>query len=174
MENEKVIEAPADRSQMTQPETAAALKFIATNKDEPFFLYLSHNMPGRSQQPFSSEHFRDKSRHGAWGDAVKEIDWAVGQIFTALKKHKIDEPALVIWPSDNGAPRRNPQKGSNGPLGGWGYTTAEGGMRVPYIIRWRGFMPANSFSNELRSLMDSHPTFAKLADAQLPARKRDG
>ena len=48
MENEKVIEAPADRSQMTQPETAAALKFIATNKDEPFFLYLSHNMPGRS------------------------------------------------------------------------------------------------------------------------------
>jgi arylsulfatase A len=174
MENEKVIEAPADRNQMTQRETAAALKFIATNKDEPFFLYLPHNMPGSSQQPFSSEHFRGKSRNGAWGDAVEELDWAVGQIFTALKKHKIDERTLVIWTSDNGAPRRNPQKGSNGPLGGWGYTTAEGGMRVPCIIRWPGFVPANSFSDELCSLMDLHPTFAKLAGAQLPARKRDG
>ena len=65
------------------------------------------------------------------GDAVEELDWAAGQIFAALKKHNIDERTLVIWTSDNGAPRRNPPQGSNAPLGGWGYTTAEGGMRVP-------------------------------------------
>ena len=86
MENEKVIEAPADRNQMTQRETAAALKFIATNKAKPFFLYLPHNMPGSSRQPFSSERFRGKSKNGAWGDAVEELDWAAGQIFAALKK----------------------------------------------------------------------------------------
>ena len=174
MENEKVIEAPADHNQMTQRETAAALKFIATNKDNPFFLYLPHNMPGSSRQPFSSERFRGKSKNGAWGDAVEELDWAAGQIFAALKKHNIDERTIIIWTSDNGAPRRNPQRGSNGPLGGWGYTTAEGGMRVPAIVRWPGYIPAGSTSDELCSLMDLHPTFAKLAGAQLPARKRDG
>ena len=174
MENEKVIEAPADRNQMTQRETAAALKFIATNKDKPFFLYLPHNMPGSSRQPFSSKRFRGKSKNGAWGDAVEELDWAAGQLFAALKKHKIDERTIVIWTSDNGAPRRNPPQGSNAPLGGWGYTTAEGGMRVPAIVRWPGYIPAGSASDEFCSLMDLHPTFAKLAGAQLPARKRDG
>jgi len=174
MENEKVIEAPANRNLMTQRETAAALKFIATNKNKPFFLYLPHNMPGSSRQPFSSEQFRGKSKNGAWGDAVEELDWAAGQIFAALKKHKIDERTIVIWTSDNGAPRRNPPQGSNGPLGGWGYTTAEGGMRVPAIVRWPGYIPAGSTSDELCSLMDLHPTFAKLAGATLPNRKRDG
>ncbi len=174
MENEKVIEAPANRNLMTQRETAAALKFIAANKDKPFFLYLPHNMPGSSRQPFSSERFRGKSKNGAWGDAVEELDWAAGQIMAALKKHNIDERTIVIWTSDNGAPRRNPPQGSNGPLGGWGYTTAEGGMRVPAIVRWPGFIPAGGTSDELCSLMDLHPTFAKLAGAKLPNRQRDG
>ena len=174
MENEKVIEAPANRNLMTQRETAAALKFIAANKDKPFFLYLAHNMPGSSRQPFASEAFRGQSKNGAWGDAVEELDWAAGQIFAALKKHNIDERTLVIWTSDNGAPRRNPPQGSNAPLGGWGYTTAEGGMRVPAIVRWPGFIPAGSVSDELSSLMDLHPTFAKLAGAALPKRQRDG
>ena len=174
MENEKVIEAPADRNQMTQRETAAALKFIAANKAKPFFLYLPHNTPGSSRQPFSSKRFRGKSKNGSWGDAVEELDWAAGQIFDALKKHNLDERTLVIWTSDNGAPRRNPPQGSNGPLGGWGYTTAEGGMRVPAIVRWPGFVPANSASDEFGSLMDLLPTFAKLAGARLPKRTIDG
>ena len=174
MENEKVIEAPANRNQMTQRETAAALKFIAANKSKPFFLYLPHNMPGSSRQPFSSKAFRGKSKNGAWGDAVEELDWAAGEIFKALKKHKIEGRTLVIWTSDNGAPRRNPPQGSNGPLGGWGYTTAEGGMRVPAIVRWPGFIPPNSASDELSSLMDLLPTFTKLAGAKLPVRTIDG
>jgi len=174
MENGEVIEAPANRNQITQRETAAALKFIAANKTKPFFLYLPHNMPGSSRAPFSSERFRGKSKNGPWGDAVEELDWALGEIFKALKKHKIDERTLVIWTSDNGAPRRNPPQGSNGPLGGWGYTTAEGGMRVPAIVRWTGFIPANSASDELGTLMDLLPTFAKLAGAKLPDRMLDG
>ena len=174
IENEKVIESPADRNQMTQRETAAALKFIAANKAKPFFLYLPHNMPGSSRLPFSSGAFRGKSKNGAWGDAVEELDWAAGEILQALKKHKIDERTIVIWTSDNGAPRRNPPQGSNGPLGGWGYTTAEGGMRVPAIVRWPGFIPPNCTSDELSTLMDLLPTFSNLAGAKLPVRTIDG
>ena len=62
----------------------------------------------------------------------------------------------------------------NAPLGGWGYTTAEGGIRVPALVRWPNFIPAGSVSDELCTLMDLHPTFAKLAGAQLPERQRDG
>ena len=149
IENEKVIEAPADRNQMTQRETAAVLKFINANKDNPFFLYIPHNMPGSSRQPFSSKRFRGKSKNGAWGDAVEELDWAAGQIFAALKKHKIDERTIVIWTSDNGAPRRNPPQGSNQPLGGWGYTTAEGGMRVPFIAAWAKRNAGNAHQKRL-------------------------
>ena len=174
MENENVIEAPAHRNQMTQRETAAALKFIAANKTKPFFLYLPHNMPGSSRAPFSSERFRGKSKNGPWGDAVEELDWALGKILKALKHHGIDDRTLVIWTSDNGAPRRNPPQGSNGPLGGWGYTTAEGGMRVPAIVRWPGIIPTNSTNHELGSLMDLLPTFAELAGAKLPERTLDG
>ena len=175
LENEHVIEAPADRNTLTQRETAAAVKFIAVNRDNPFFLYLPHNMPGSSRAPFASKVFRGKSKNGAWGDAVEELDWAAGEIFKALKKHGIDKRTIVIWTSDNGAPRRDPPQGSNGPLGGWGYTTAEGGMRVPAIVRWPGVIAANSTSDELCSLMDLLPTFAKLAGAKLPGdRELDG
>ncbi len=175
LQDEQVIEAPADRNTLTQRETAAAVKFIAANKANPFFLYLPHNMPGSSRAPFASEAFRGRSKNGAWGDAVEELDWAAGEIFEALKKCGVDRRTIVIWTSDNGAPRRDPPQGSNGALGGWGYTTAEGGMRVPAIVRWPGVVPPGNTSDELCSLMDLLPTLAKFAGAKLPSdRKLDG
>ncbi len=131
-------------------------------------------MPGSTRAPFASEAFRGKSKNGPWGDSIEELDWSTGEILKALKKHGLDEKTLVLWTSDNGAPRRNPPQGSNGSLGGWGYTTAEGGMRVPAIVRWPGFIPVGSSSDELGTLMDLLPTFVKLAGAKLPDRKIDG
>jgi arylsulfatase A len=174
MENENVLVAPVDRNTLTRRETEAAIKFIGENKDKPFFLYLPHAMPGSTRAPFASEAFRGKSKNGPWGDSIEELDWSTGEILKALKKHGLDEKTLVLWTSDNGAPRRNPPQGSNGSLGGWGYTTAEGGMRVPAIVRWPGFIPADSTNDELGSLMDLLPTFTKLAGAKLPVRTIDG
>ena len=174
MENEKVIEAPVDRNTLTRRETETAIKFITENKENPFFLYLPQAMPGSTRTPFASKAFRSKSKNGPWGDSIEELDWSTGEILKALKKYGLDKKTLVLWTSDNGAPRRNPPQGSNLPLGGWGYTTAEGGMRVPAIVRWPGSIPAGSTSDELSSLMDLLPTFAQLAGAKLPARKLDG
>jgi arylsulfatase A-like enzyme len=174
LRGETVVEAPVDRNELTRRETEEAIRFITEHRDHPFFLYVPHAIPGSTTAPFASAAFRGKSRHGAWGDAVEELDWSVGEILRTLRTLGIDEQTLVFWTSDNGAPRRQPPQGSNAPLGGWGYTTAEGGMRVPGIVRWPGKVPAGAVCSELVTLMDVLPTLAALADAPLPTVPIDG
>jgi len=167
MRDEQVVEAPADRDTLTRRYTEEAVKFIAANRDRPFFLYLPHAMPGSTRHPFASERFRGKSANGAYGDAVEEIDWSTGEILACLKKLGIDERTLVLWTSDNGAFHGG--GGSNKPLSGWGYTTTEGGMRVPCVVRRPGAIPAGATCDELCTTMDLLPTFARLAAARPPA-----
>jgi arylsulfatase A-like enzyme len=167
MRNELVIEAPADRDTLTKRYTEEAARFIAEHTEQPFFLYLPHAMPGSTKAPFASEAFRGTSANGPYGDSVEELDWSTGEILKALKTHGLDERTLVIWTSDNGAPRRNPPQGSNSPLKGWGYDTSEGAMRVPCIVRWPGVVPAGDESGELCTAMDLYPTFAALAGAEI-------
>jgi arylsulfatase A len=168
MQNEKVIEAPVDRQLLTKRYTEATIDFLTRNKERPFFIVLSHAMPGSTTTPYSSEKFRGKSGNGSWGDAVEEIDWSTGEIFAALKKLNLDNNTLVVWTSDNGAPKRNPPQGLNLPLSGWGYEVSEGGMRVPCIVRWPGRVAANEKCDEPCTTMDLLPTFVWLAGGSLP------
>jgi arylsulfatase A-like enzyme len=175
MRNENVIEAPVDRNLLTRRYTEEAIKFIETNCDRPFFLYLPHAMPGSTRAPFASDAFRGKSINGPYGDSVEEIDWSTGEILAALKKLGLDERTLVIWTSDNGTPGHNPPIGSNKPLSGWGYTTMEGGMRVPCLVRWPGKVPGGTTCDQITSTIDLLPTFAKLAGLETPGdRTIDG
>jgi arylsulfatase A len=168
MRDERVIEAPAERNQLTLREAEEAVAFIEENQDKPFFLMLSHAMPGSTRAPFASAAFRGKSKNGPWGDSVEELDWCAGRVMDTLKRLGLDDNTLVIWTSDNGAPKREPAQGLNRPLGGWGYTTAEGGMRVPAIARWPGRVPAGSVCEELTTSMDLLPTFAALGGGKPP------
>lgn len=171
LRNEKVVESGVDRALLTKRYTTEAVQFISENKDKPFFLYLPHAMPGSTRSPFASEAFLGKSQNGTYGDSVEEIDWSTGEILAALKKNNIDKKTLVIWTSDNGAPRRNPPQGRNTPLKGWGYDVSEGGMRVPCIVRWPGQVPAGATTSELCTTMDLYPTFAKLAGVTLDSER---
>jgi arylsulfatase A-like enzyme len=175
VENEAVIEAPVDRNGLTKRYTERAIEWIERHKDGPFFLYLPHAMPGSTRAPYASDAFRGKSANGPWGDSVEELDWSMGQIMDALDRLKLNEKTLVIWTSDNGAPRRNPPQGLNLPLGGWGYSTSEGGQRIPCVMRWTGQIPAGTECAELATTMDMLPTFACLAGIENPVeRKIDG
>ena len=102
MENEKVIESPANRNLMTQRETNAALKFIAANKNKPFFLYLPTTCPAARASHLPARHFAANPRtaRGRCGGGTRLVRRSD---FDALKKHNIDERTLVIWTSDNGA-----------------------------------------------------------------------
>jgi arylsulfatase A-like enzyme len=173
MQDERVIEAPVDRNLLTRRYTERCVDLIRDHHRQPFFLYLAHAMPGSTTTPFASDAFRGKSRRGPWGDAVEEIDWSTGQILEAVRQQNLDGNTLIIWTNDNGAPRHNGRSGSNLPLGGWGYTTAEGGQRVPCIARWPGVIPANRACDAMASLMDWLPTLAAFSGAK-PPRPVDG
>lgn len=168
LRGEKVIDAPVDRDLLTQRYTEEAVRYIAAHRDRPFFLYLPHAVPGSEARGFASPEFTGRSKNGRYGDSVEEMDWSSGQIFAALKQHGLDDRTLVVWTSDNGAVRRDPPLGSNAPLGGWGYSTSEGAMRMPMIARWPGRVPAGTECAELTTMMDWLPTLAALLGAKLP------
>ena len=171
LRNEETIEQQPDQTQLTRRYTDQAIRFIRTNKDHPFFLYLPHSMPHRPLA--ASARFAGRSQLGIYGDAIEEIDWSVGEILETLRELGIDRRTLVIFTTDNGATiapwqRRGYRPGSNGPLRAGKNTTWEGGMRVPAIMRWPGRIPAGLVQDELTTAMDLLPTIAGLAGAVAP------
>ncbi len=177
MENEMVIEAPVDRNLLTQRYTNRAIQFMEKQGSTPFFLYLAHAMPGSTTAPFSSERFRNQSRNGSYGDCIEELDWSTGEVLKAIERLGIANDTLVIWTSDNGAQWRTPLQGSNHPWGGWGgwrYATAEGAMRVPAILWWKGKIPGGTSSDAVFASIDLMPSLCELIGAALPENSIDG
>ena len=157
--------ADVPRDQITQRFTEEAIKFIQDSRDRPFFLYLAHSAVHIPR--FASEKFRGRSAAGLYGDMTEELDWSCGEVFLTLSELKLDERTLVIFTSDNGpAGRAAP------PLHGGKGSTWEAGLRVPFIARWPGVIPAGAVCRELATLRDVFPTFASLTGAALPTDRR--
>jgi arylsulfatase A len=168
MRDERVIEAGVDRNGLTKRETEEAKRFIADNRNNPFFVIISHAMPGSTRAPFASEGFRGRSNNGPYGDAVEELDWSAGEVLKTLEELGLEDKTLVVWTSDNSAARRDPPQGSNAPLSGYMNSASEGGMRVPFLVRWPNHIPAGTECSELATMMDLLPTLAGLAQAKYP------
>lgn len=162
----EVIELPTNQELLTSRYTAEAVKWIKRDRDQPFFLYLAHNMP--HAPVFASPKFQGKSRGGRFGDVVEEIDWSVGQITNAIKQAGIQEETLIVFTSDNGPwSMFGPHGGVTGPLRGEKGTSWEGGYRVPCIFHWPGkIKPA--VVDGLAANLDLYSTFVKLACGNLP------
>ncbi len=172
-EKDRVKQTNPDQSQLTTWYTEHAVRFIAANKDRPFFLYVPHNMP--HVPLFVSDKFKGKSKKGLYGDVIMEIDWSVGQILDALKKNGLDDKTLVVFTSDNGPwLSYGEHAGSAGPLREGKMTTFEGGVREPCVMRWPGQIPAGRVCHEPLMTIDLLPTLARLAGARLPEHKIDG
>lgn len=170
VDDETVIEAPADQSTLTKRYTEKSIEFIEANRDKPFFLYLPHTFPHLPL--FASPDFHGKSANGRYGDSVEEIDWSTGRILDCLDQLDLAKNTLVIFTSDNGSNGRN--GGSNAPLSGAKGGTMEGGMRVPMIVRFPDRIAAGSTCSEMGTMMDWLPTFCALSGAELPKAKLDG
>ena len=162
-----------DQATLTTRYTERALRFIAKNKDRPFFLYMAHSMP---HVPLGvSEKFKGKSEQGMYGDVIEEIDWSVGEILEALRQYDLEDNTLVIFASDNG-PWLNfgNHAGSANPLNQGKGCMWEGGARVPCIMRWTGKIPTGKVCNNIAASIDVLPTIAAITNTPLPEKKIDG
>ncbi|MFT6807461.1 MAG: arylsulfatase A [Saprospiraceae bacterium] len=167
MEGEDIIEEEPDQTQLTKRYAERAVRFIGEQKENPFFLYVPFAFPHIPL--FASEQFRGRSKRGLYGDTVEEIDWAVGQIMDALKTNGIDENTMVVFISDNGPWLSKLQEGgSSGLLRNGKGSTYEGGLRVPAIARYPGYIPEGTVSSSLASTLDLFPTLLSMAGADLP------
>ncbi|MBE3096358.1 MAG: sulfatase, partial [Planctomycetes bacterium] len=173
IEGEKVVATNPNPGQLTTWYTERSVRFIEKHRDQPFFLYLAHNMP---HVPLGvSDKFKGKSECGLYGDVCMEIDWSVGEVLAALKRLGLDEHTLVVFISDNGPwLSYGNHAGSAKPLRDGKTTTFDGGQRVPCIMRWPGRMPAGRVCRDIATAMDLLPTIAHLAGAKLPAKRIDG
>jgi arylsulfatase A-like enzyme len=166
MENETIIERPANQHTITKRYTEKAVEFITLHKDEPFFLYFPHSMVHTPL--FASEDYINTSPRGLFGDVMSEVDWSVGQIISTLEDLDIDENTLVIFTSDNGPWLIMLQHGgSAGLLTNGKGTTWEGGMRVPGIFYMPGTVQPGTIS-DIGSTLDILPTIAALTGASVP------
>ncbi len=173
--NEKVREVRdfSDQDRLTTLYTERAVRFVASHKDRPFFLYLAHSMV---HVPLGvSDKFRGKSGHGVFADVMMEIDWSIGRVLAELRSQGLENDTVVLFASDNG-PWLNfgNHAGSAGPLREGKGTMWEGGCRVPGIIRWPGHVAAGAVCDRIAATIDILPTFAEIAGAPRPRRKIDG
>ena len=91
------------------------------------------------------------------------VDRHVGELFELLEELGIDDETIVFFSSDNGASMRNDGTlNSCGPLRGFKRSMHEGGLRVPFIVRWPGHIKSGQVSNLPIYFPDLMPTFAEL------------
>lgn len=148
-----------------------ALNFIDENKDRPFFLYAPFTPPhGRFEAPddapYSGEPWPPAARMLA--SMVTRLDRSVGQILERLQRHGIKRDTIVIFSSDNGPGKLGVDNfDSNGSLRGFKRDLYEGGIRVPFLVRWPGQVKPGT-SEEVFAFWDLLPTFAELVGKPVP------
>ena len=161
-----------DQTHLTQWYTGHAVDFIRRKKDQPFFLYVPHNMP---HVPLAvGEAFRGKSGAGLYGDVMMEIDWSVGEIMRALRESGVEENTLVVFTSDNGPWSSYGNHAGKTPYREAKGTGFDGGTRSACVMTFAGRIPAGGTSDKMLCTIDLLPTFARLAGAALPATPLDG
>jgi arylsulfatase A len=173
MRNTEVIERPANQHTITKRYTEETISFIQSHSEEPFFVYLAHNLP--HVPLFVSEDFTGVSDRGLYGDVIEEIDWGVGQILDYLRDSGLAENTLVVFTSDNGPwVVFDEQGGSAGLFYGAKGTSYEGGVREPGIFWWPGTITPGLVT-EMGATLDLLPTLVNLAGGSLPDdREYDG
>jgi len=159
---------------LTDALTREAVDFIRRSADRPFFLYLAYNavhspLQGADAYLRRFAHIPDVHRR-IFAAMLANLDDSVGEVLRALKTNGLDEETLVFFISDNGGPTRE-LTSSNLPLRGGKGDVFEGGVRVPFLVRWPGALPAGTTYRHPVISLDVFATAAAVAQAPIPARQ---
>ncbi len=166
---------------LTKREGDEAVTLIRRWKDEPFFIQLAHYAVHTPIQaiPEVAATYADKpgvtQKNTKYAAMVQSVDDALGDILDALTELNLHDNTLIIFTSDNGGLDNKSNPTDNAPLrSGKGYAY-EGGIRVPFLVRWPGVIPAGKTSDVPVCSIDLFPTILDSAQTDLPAdRPIDG
>lgn len=166
--------------------TEKALNFIQKNHKKPFFLYLPYSLPHVSLQAPDEwvqkyvGQFEEKPYYGQRGYCpvkyplstyaamISFLDAQVGRVMDKIKALGLDNNTIIMFSSDNGATFGGVGGAdmtffnSLGGLRGFKMDVYEGGIRVPFIARWKGKIPAHSVSEHVCTQYDLMATLAEL------------
>jgi arylsulfatase len=165
--NVKPYDVPA-RREIDAECTRRSIDFMerSVNAKKPFYAFIPLTQPHLPTLPHPD--FDGKTGNGHYADVTAEMDYRAGQILDAIDDLKIRDNTIVVWTSDNGPEYFYPWHGTAGPWRGNYFTVWEGSLRVAFLIRWPGKIPAGSVSNEIIHITDLLPSFARVADYEVP------
>ncbi|MDO8288703.1 MAG: sulfatase-like hydrolase/transferase [Parvibaculum sp.] len=156
-----------------------AVEAIKANKNRPFFMYLAFNAPHTPLQAKKEDYdalpmIKDH-RLRVYAAMIRSLDRNVGNVLATLKEQGLDDNTLVIFTSDNGGAHYIGLPGINDPYRGWKATFFEGGIHVPYFMKWPGVLPAGAKYDNPVAHVDIFATAAAVAGAVVPGdRVMDG
>ena len=158
-------EVVAEEKYLTDAFAREAVSFVERHKKDSFLLYLAfnavhtpkHATPDRLKR---FESITDPARQ-SYAAMLSALDEGVGKVLEALRAADIERDTLIVFLSDNGGPtmRGTTINGSrNDPLRGSKRTTLEGGIRVPFVVQWKGTLPAGAVYEQPVIQLDILPT----------------
>jgi uncharacterized sulfatase len=158
--------------------TDEAIEAIEANKNRPFFMYVGHWAPHTPLQATREDYeaVGDIKPHRlrVYAAMIRALDRSVGQILDKLDEEGLADNTVVIFSSDNGGAGYIGLPEVNAPYRGWKLTLFEGGVRVPYMMRWPAGLPAGRTVDQPVTHIDIFRTIASITGAQLPDREIDG
>jgi arylsulfatase A-like enzyme len=150
--------------------TEKVVEYIKANAERPFFVNFALVAPHVPIAP--SPDFKGKTGIGDYPDFISQMDWCIGQVLLTLEDLGLEDNTMVIFTSDNGAVMRRDMleilHRSNQDRLGQKTDAWEGGVRVPFIARWPGYIPAGTTTESLISLSDLARTVWTAAGIKAP------
>ncbi len=169
--------AANEQEYLTDAFAREAVAFIGRHEKEPFFLYLTFNAvhnPLQAPQKYLDRFPNLKGNRRTYAAMLSAMDDGIGAVLKKLRDAGIEQNTLVFFISDNGGPPQA-NSSSNGPLRASKGTVYEGGIRVPFIIQWKGQLPGGKTFDHPAISLDILPTALAAAGAPVPAEaKLDG
>ncbi|MEN8185206.1 MAG: sulfatase-like hydrolase/transferase [Myxococcota bacterium] len=164
---------------LTDYYTDEAIRVIEANQDRPFFLYLAHWAPHTPLQATREDyealaHIEDH-RLRVYAAMIRALDRGVGRVLEALRSHGLEENTLVFFTSDNGGAHYIGLPDVNRPYRGWKISFFEGGIHVPYFLKWPARLAGGETLHAPVHHFDIFATAAAAAGVPLPEdRSIDG